>query len=285
MIDRGSASRLTRLAQGGAVGALALSAVAAFVALPGGSPPAAPTSMEIPPPVIKEDRTDTPAARIDGAHTGARISLVSNTPKPPVVEPVKPPDPEVAPPAPVSDITYHGIVSMGSKSMGLIKFNGKQRFVRVGDKVDNQPVEEVVPEHVRLGPSRIIPLADRTGGVVSRFQNAGPVMATMNMSQDVMNMVTSKAQMAAAIKGGMVPPYVPRDDAMLWRKNRARLILSGQHNLADNLDELAAKTLDDLRSEYKGDAPLTADELDAEMHYLSKQGHNTSELQELRGKP
>ena len=58
----------------------------------------------------------------------------------------------------------------------------------------------------------------------------------------------------------------------MWRRMRAQLILSGEHEMNADLDEIAYKMMADRRDELKGSPGMTAEELDAENALFDKQG-------------
>ncbi len=273
MLDRTAATRWTRVAQVGAVGALALSAAAVVVSLPGGKPEHPPEVSIIPvsaPPtgVAVPEATAKP----DGTAAGTRLGRISNKPTPAAPPEVAPPPPGPVTPPP-ADITYHGIVTIGTRSMALLKHNGTQRFVKLGDKVGEEPVEEIKPEHVRLGPAHLIPLADRSGSAVSRLQSVNPGYAqTTAPRPDANALRAAKLASMQAKENGIAPPFVPMEDVPMWRRMRAQLVLSGEYNMQDSLDEIAMKVLGERRDEFKANPNMTPEEEDAERAYLEKQG-------------
>lgn len=274
MLDRTAATRWTRIAQVGAVAAVALSAAAVVVSLPGQKPQLPPEVVVIPAAV---QPTGAPvsdqASKPDGASAGRRMTLIANNPTPAkVIEDDTPPPPP--PPPPAADITYHGIVTMGSKAMGLIKHNAKQRFVKVGDKVGDEKVEEIKPEHVRLGESHIISLAERAGDSTARLRATNPGLAQTLAPRPANDPAMVAAMIAAkkAKEGGTAPPFVPMEDVPMWRRMRAQMILSGEYGMQGDLDEIAYKHMQENRDKLKIDPVMTAEELDAENAYNDKMG-------------
>jgi hypothetical protein len=285
MLDRTAATRLTRIAQVGAVGAVALSAAAVVVTLPGQKVEHPPEAVVIPAPEVK----DTPAATVvvakaDGRSTGTRMARIANKPAPAVVIPPDPPPVDPAPPPVVVDITYHGIVTIGDRALALLKHNAKQRFVKIGDKVGEEAVEEIRVEHVRLGAAHIIPLAERAGGATSRLQNApgmpaGAMAHTLAPSPVMMD--DAIAEKMARFGNGGAPAYVPPEDVAIWRRMRAQMVLSGEHGWDSSLDETAYKLMQDRREKLQAEG-MTPQEYEAEQAYFEKSGQARERAGEKR---
>ncbi len=275
MLDRAAATRWTRIAQGGAVGALALSAAAVMVTLPGQRAELPPAVAVIPVATVPgAGAAPTQTERPDGTSAGKRLGKISNKPTPAIVPEELPKGDDHPPPPPAADITYHGIVTIGPKAMGLIKHNTKQRFVKIGDKVGDEKVEEITPDHLRLGATHIINLAERAGDATARLRSTNPGLAQTIAPRPETDPAFIAAMIAAkkAKNTGTAPPYVPLEEVPMWRKMRAQLILSGQYAMQEELDEIAYKHMQENRDRLKADPVLTSEEQDAENAFNDKMG-------------
>ncbi|MFO0830237.1 MAG: hypothetical protein U0637_00200 [Phycisphaerales bacterium] len=279
MLDRTAATRWTRIAQVGAVGAVALSAAAVVVSLPGQKDEHPPKALEVTipaPPAGAGGPTQAPPEHADGYSAGVRMLKISNPPAA-----AKPPDTPPAPVTPVpqaaADITYHGIVTIGPRAMGLIKHNGKQRFVKLQDKVGDEHVEEITPEFVRLGAAHIIHLAERSGDTTARLRAAGAfaqVTAPAPQAPDEKAMLEAVLAAKRARASGLAPAYVADEDIPMWRRMRAQLIISGKYEMQEGLDEIAYKQMQENRDKLKGQPLMTPEEQDAENAYNDKVGRS-----------
>lgn len=171
-IDRAAARTLTRAAQAALV--VALAAAAAIAAFAGPRQPA-PVVLPEPPPGPPAPAGAPAPASIDAAGVVERLSLVQNNPRPPQPVPggVEPAEHRPAPSAHTPTVRYLGPVGAGAAVyMGLIDDDGKQRFVRVGDRTSGGVVRAMGPADLVLqseaGVEKRIDLASRGGDVVTK---------------------------------------------------------------------------------------------------------------------
>lgn len=278
-MNRSQAISLTHVAQGAlAVGAVALGAVA-FVGLPTEPPQAPPEEVVLPPVEQTTAAAEPAAAPLNGAEReglARRMGRISNAPRKPEAVAAEPTPPETAP-APVELVTYHGMLDSPRRRLALIKDNGTQRFVAMSDKVGDLMVEVIEADHIRLGPSKVIPLADRNGGAVSlgvadstgdvaarrRFDDAARPSPLASMG------AAGRPQKAVNRKGGAsIPAGLSPEDLPLWRKTRAQMLASGEYKAGPDLNEMAMKMMEERREELRGGAlELTPDEAARELEF------------------
>lgn len=262
-MDRASAGKMTLLAQTGlGVGALALGGVIfAGVKV---QPPADPASEIVVPDVKMPEGASpgskTPAVRVDSGGTASRFARVGNSPKP-VVVPAAETQPQVQPVVQES-LTYHGLANIGAKPLGLVRVNGKQKFVSLGAVVSgDEKAIEIDAAFIRVGaaePGRRIDLAARAGGSVT----LGTVSSTPQVAMDPSDQMRERQMemMRRGLKPSMfsgqpgrvakdVPEYIADDDIVLFRKVRAKVLADSQYAGQGDPNEIATKLMEQDRQE------------------------------------
>lgn len=225
-IDRVSARRFTRLAQGGAlVALLCVVAVAAFIA-PGGKTP----EVTLPEPghAAEGPQGESAAApvTVDSGGIAERLALIQNSPK----APETPEGPgrtdelehaEGGTHAPV--VRYLGPVGAGNVVlMALIDEDGRQRFAGVGDRTSAGSVRSLSPTELVLadagGKETKVALLDRGAETVTRTGAArGSAPTRFSAAIVNLNQPASKASGMAtrgpeyeARKGRMIADYIEK---------------------------------------------------------------------------
>jgi hypothetical protein len=287
----GSPTGRTRLAQvATGLGLLGATAVA-MVGLPADSidPPPADINQLVPPPPAQVHTPQPAAFPLDNIATAERFSRIANRPKPVIVEQPKA-DPLPPQASPQATITYHGIVTMGSLRFGLIKHDGKQRFVSIGAKVGNDlTVASIEPERLVLEPDLVIPLAERTGSAVTvaggtsiaprnpalgRVVQPGqrPVIPTqpavLNPFQQA-QLAKGKGKGERFTNDGVrIPSFVQPGQELAWRRARVSLLRTGEFN-ADDVDKAALKLIGSERADEfaKGDDTLPPEDRELELDF------------------
>jgi hypothetical protein len=284
-MDRSSAKKWTIAAQALAgAGALAL-AGAAIVTVPGGAieRPPAPGDVIIP-DIASGDSAgqDAPAVRADGQATAARLARVANHPKraeAPAQAPTAPVE-VTPPPSAGASISYLGAVTMGTRKRALLRLDGGQRFVSVGDKVSDQPVEEIHDDHVMIGGKRY-DLLERTGSRLSlaSARLPQPVGVLRPQTQvvkpargDPMAFGTGAPGQPMLLDGYIqVPDFVAPADALIWRRIRAELMADGSHDPRE-LDQIAAKYVEERRGASGEDLMMSQELREVERRFISEHG-------------
>jgi hypothetical protein len=176
-LDRARLVSRTRALQVGAGALLCAGVAIAMVGLPFMSAPPAPV-IDIGPEVIGptvRPEVKSINANVDFDAIAQRLSMISNRPTVPVVEPVVVAgEPKVveAPAVVVVDLgKFLGTVQLGNLTMGLISKEEKQTFVKVGDKVGEHTVTNISPKEITLaGPAGVdttLELAPKGGDMVT----------------------------------------------------------------------------------------------------------------------
>lgn len=224
-IDRVSARRFTRLAQGGALVALLSGvAVAAFIA-PGGKAPE--VTLPEPGPAAEGPQGESAAApvTVDSGGIAERLALIQNSPKPPETPqgPGKPDELEHAgsPHAPV--VRYLGPVGTGNVVlMALIDDDGRQRFAGVGDRTSAGSVRSLSPTELVLadadGKQTKFALLDRGAETVTRTgaaRGSSPTRfsaAIVNLNQPASkgSGMATRGPEYEARKGQMIAEYIEK---------------------------------------------------------------------------
>lgn len=290
VMDRASASKMTMLAQAGlGVGALALGGVV-FAGYR--TQPPADAASEIKAPEVKLPEETGPAGaktatRLDSAGTASRFARVANSPKPvPVAPPVEQPQQQ---PVVQESLTYHGIASIGSRALGLVRVNGRQKFVSLGGVVSgDEKALEIDAAFIRVGasePGRRIELAARAGGSVT----LGTVSSTSSMDpSELMRQRQMEMMQASRMNGAMgvgpmraikdVPEYINDADVNLFRKARTRVLNDPQYAGQGDPNDIAAKLMEEERQMLEERAAkglpveLTPEEQQIEAAHLKDRG-------------
>ena len=286
-MDRANARKMTLAAQGLAgLGALALVG-AAIVTVPGGAIEQPPAPGEVVLPDIASSTAtsqDQPPLRVDGASTAARLARVANHPKQPdAPEPAPTTPTEVAPPpAAGPSISYLGAVAIGNRKRALLRLDGGQRFVSVGDKVSEKQVETIEDDHVMIGGTRY-DLLERSGSRLSLASTRLPqpvgVLRPQGMPQvvkpargDPMAFGAGAAGQPMLLDGYVqVPEFVAPADAMLWRRIRAEMIADGKYDPRE-LDQIAAKYVEERRGASGEDLMMSQELREAERRFIGEHG-------------
>ncbi len=282
---------MTMLAQAGlGVGALALGGVV-FAGYK--TQPPADAASEIKAPEVKLPDEGDPAAmksvvRVDSAGTASRFGRVANSPKP---VPVAPPT-EQQPVQPVvqETLSYHGIANIGSKPLGLVRVNGKQKFVSLGAVVSGDDrALEIDPAFIRVGvsdPGRRIELAQRAGGSVtlgtvsSQTPSVDPseMMRRRQMEMMQANRTPGMLGISPMRAAKDVPEYIQDADIDLFRKVRTRVLNDPQYAGQGDPNEIATKLLEEERQNQEDRAAkgltleLTPEEQQIEAAHLKGRG-------------
>jgi hypothetical protein len=290
-MDRSSAKKWTIAAQGLAgAGALAL-AGAAIVSVPGGAieQPPVPGAVVLP-DITSSDPSGTDAAptRTDGTATAARLARVANHPKrAETAAPTQPTPVEVPPPAAASpSISYLGAVTMGTRKRALLRLDGGQRFVSLGDKVSDKPVEKIEDEFVMIGGTKYT-LLERSGSRLSLASaRPRPVGILQPRALSTPQIVKPQRGDAAAFGAGMqsgnmmldgyvqVPEFVAPEDAMLWRRVRAEMIEAGKYDPRE-IDRIAAKMIEERRGAQGEELEMTQELREAERRFIGEYGQGS----------
>lgn len=251
---------MTMLAQAGlGVGALALGGVV-FAGYRTQPPVDAASEIKAPEVKLPEDAGPAgikTATRLDSSGTASRFGRVANSPKPVPVTP-PPEQPQQQQPAAQETLTYHGIASIGSRSLGLVRVNGKQKFVSLGGVVSgDEKALEIDPGFIRVGanePGRRIELAARAGGSVTLGTvSSAPAMDPSEvMRQRQLEMMQAGRMPSIVGNGPMrglkdVPEYIQDADINLFRKARARVLNDAQYAGQGDPNEIAAKLMEEER--------------------------------------
>lgn len=287
-MDRANAKKMTLAAQGLAgLGAIALVG-AAIVSVPGGAIEQPPAPGEVVLPDVASSAAgsqDQPPPRADGASTAARLARVANHPKQPdAPEPAPTTPTEVAPPpAAGPSISYLGAVTIGNRKRALLRLDGGQRFVSVGDKVSEKEVETIENDHVMIGGARY-DLLERSGSRLSLATTRGnqpvgvlrPQAGTPQIAKpargDAMAFGAGAAGQPMLLDGYVqVPEFVAPADAMLWRRIRAEMIADGKYDPRE-LDQIAAKYVEERRGASGEDLMMSQELRDAERRFISEHG-------------
>ncbi|HLP86175.1 MAG TPA: hypothetical protein VK157_17615 [Phycisphaerales bacterium] len=261
-MDRASASKMTMLAQAGlGVGVLALGGVV-FAGLK--TAPAEDAGSEITVPEVKLPESVTnPTAksnvRVDSGGTANRFGRVANSPKPVVVAPAE--EPKTVQPVQQETLTYHGIANIGPRALGLVRVNGKQKFVSVGSVVSgDEKALEIAAEFIRVGanePGRRIDLAAKAGGSVTLGTvSSVPVATAMDPSERLrMQQMERMRNMTPSMFSGEpmraakdVPEYIADADIPLFRKVRSRVLNDPRYAGQGDPNEIATKLMEDERA-------------------------------------
>lgn len=287
-MDRANAKKFTLAAQALAgMGALALVG-AAIVAVPGGAieRPPAPGTVILPEITSAASSSqDQALARADGASTAARLARVANHPKrPDAPEPAPATPTEVAPsPAAGPSISYLGAVTIGNRKRALLRLDGGQRFVSVGDKVSEKEVETIEDDHVMIGGTRY-DLLERTGSRLSLASTrlpqpvgvlrpqAGTAQIVKPVRGDPMGFGAGSPGQPILLDGYVqVPEFVAPADAMLWRRIRAEMIADGKYDPRE-LDQIAAKYVEERRGASGEDLMMSQELREAERRFIGEYG-------------
>lgn len=230
----------TRMAQAGCVVALGVVAGAAWWAKSPAAVATPPSEATLPDVAAATPGGGEAAPAVDMPAIAARLATIDNRPRPVEAPPV-----EVTPPPvqPESTIAFHGVATIGSRMLALVKVDGKQRFVGVGQGLDGGTVRAITSDELVLGPDpeRRIPLAERTGGAVTRTQaSAAPSMPGAN---------PFPRSMGGARGRFTVPPGIAPIEANAWRMLRAQVENDPQYQGFDSptRDETATKLLENQR--------------------------------------
>jgi hypothetical protein len=262
-MDRASASKMTLLAQTGlGVGALALGSVV-FAGYKTQPPADAASDIKVPEvtlPGVADPGTTKAATRVESAGTASRFGRLANSPKPVPVAP-PPEQPQQQQPIIQETLTYHGIASIGAKPLGLVRVNGKQKFVSLGAVVSGEEKAlEIDPAFIRVGtadPGRRIDIATKAGGSVTlgTVSSIPPVAAQIDPSE---MMRRRQMEMMASRTAGMlagspmraekdVPEYIADEDVNLFRKARSRVLNDPRYAGQGDPNEIAAKLMEEER--------------------------------------
>lgn len=248
----------TRLAQAGCVVALGLVAGAGWWARSPGAVTTPPAETTLPDVSSAAPDGGGVVTFVDMPAIAARLDAIDNRPKPVEVTPV-----EVTPPpvAPVSSVTFHGVATIGSRMLALVKVDGKQRFVGVGQTLDGGTVRTITSDELVLGPDpeRRIPLAERSGGAITRTQGSA--------ASAVPGANPFPRALGSARGRFTVPPSIPAIEANAWRMLRAQVENDPQYQGFDapTRDETATKLLENQRDtlRQRGIIPTRGNEADA----------------------
>lgn len=218
-LSRSSAARLTLVAQVVAAG-LAIGAVGLMVVgLPDPARPS--TKPQIPPgapqPIAGSGTPGSVSSvayePVDAGGLAARLALVANAPKAPVIETPDTPDEQIVDPTPepaqpfASRVRYLGMIQMGAEPAAFVTIDARQRVVRAGDvirapaerpELGDLRVDRVLPEQIivshedgravielagRSGPSITMVSGDNVDSVDAPAEAAKPTLDTSNMPQ------------------------------------------------------------------------------------------------------
>lgn len=153
-VGRSQASKYTKLLQG-SFGVLAAAGVVVAAVGVSRGPGGAEITLEPEGlrPISKID--DAAGAPVDTIGSAARFATVTNAPKPtPPPPPPSAPDqtPETPTTPPVAEQTtkFLGVVSIGGRRLALMSVGGKQRFVGVGERLDDETISEINADSVTL---------------------------------------------------------------------------------------------------------------------------------------
>ncbi len=173
-IDRSKARGLTRGAQAGFAVLLLGAGAVAYVGLPAVRQP---TQEELAPPAPPSLATGDLRARseTDPAGVSARLFKVANRPQRPSAgaAPEIKPDSTPAPAAARNDPKYLGMANVGSVRLALLSTDGRQRFAKVGTRINGDEVVGVEGDAITLrgeGGERRIALEARSGESVTRLR-------------------------------------------------------------------------------------------------------------------
>lgn len=282
---------MTMLAQAGlGVGALALGGVV-FAGYK--TQPPADAASEIKAPEVKlpegaDPTASKPAVRLDSVGTASRFGRVANSPKPvPVAPPV---EQQVQQPVAQETLSYHGIANIGNKPLGLVRVNGKQKFVSLGAVVSgDERALEIDPVFIRVGatdPGRRIELAQRAGGSVtlgtvsSQTPSVDPNEMMRRRQMEMMRAERTPGALGVSPMRAAkdVPEYIQDADINLFRKVRSRVLNDPQYAGQGDMNELAAKLMEDERQAQEDRAAkglpleLTPEEQQIEAAHLKGRG-------------
>ncbi|RMH26725.1 MAG: hypothetical protein D6692_08685 [Planctomycetota bacterium] len=271
-LSRSSAARLTLVAQVVAAG-LAIGAVGLMVVgLPDPSRPS--TKPQIPPgapqPVPGSGSQGTVSSvayqPVDAGGLAARLALVANAPKVPVIETPEVPDDEPAEPTPApaqpfaSRVRYLGMIQMGAEQAAFVTIDARQRVVRAGDVVrapaerpelGDLRIDRVLPQQIivshddgravielagRSGPSITMVSGDDVDSVDAPAEAAKPTLDTSNLPQTEIERrqrVIDRMRNGQQSTGrGLEMPEVRRVGSMSSRRDRG-----GRENDTPQSDE------------------------------------------------
>lgn len=183
-IDRQSTASRTKMAQAGAVLAIAAGGALAILGLPGLKADGLPELEPIPvlqPPKAADDSSKEPQLALGGV--AERLALVRNRPVKPVEVPpptTETPPPEVAPiPTDTQDVRYLGSADMGALKLALLFKAEQQHWVALGGKLGDDTVKEISATQITLENSsgqRTIDIAPRVTELFTRA-NTGQAAA------------------------------------------------------------------------------------------------------------
>jgi hypothetical protein len=181
-LDKSRAVSITRLAQGGFVLLACGAAATAYLGLPMAQPPTVKDFT-----VLSTEPVEVPKVAqvipVDFAGSASRLGRLANAPRP--VQSAAPVDStptsdEPKTPAGLSDIKYLGFANVGEMRLALLNVNARQRFVREGQVLDSERVQQIGPDFVLLtheGGERRISLQERSGERITRLRGGPAVPA------------------------------------------------------------------------------------------------------------
>jgi len=259
-INKHQAGLYTRVAQVALVALVLASGAVAALGLPGGSI-RDPGDLTLPP--VETPSGDpalvSTAPPVDLGAISDRLNRIKNSPKAPevVVAATKPADtPPPTPPAP-DEVRYLGGVGLGSHMMALVSVGGKQVFVAIGDKIAIGTVRSVTATEVQFEGetgTHVIRLAERGPEVVTRTTPgaaaramAGVGVRPLRPPGNQFTFPSASGQAFQAQPDGSLqklPEYVSPDHGMRYEQLRGELKSSGKFSSEEELNETAAKVLE-----------------------------------------